>query len=170
MSKSITYKGQTYTQKSLYDLRGPEIVALYNQMADKPTKRFSSMKNGVDRTWALLEAKGKPAEAAAPVASKPAPAPAPAAAKAKATKPATTPASKAPHYIAAGVAPEGRPGVNHAIHAIAAKSGPTEREELVTKILADYTPPRSGAYDRNYVMAYIAHGLVKGYLKEVPAA
>lgn len=165
--KSITYKGQTYTQKSLYDLRGPKIVALYNSLSDKPTKRFSSMKNGVDRTWALLEAKGKPAEAAptAPAAaSKPAPAPA------KATKPAAAPAGKTPHYIAAGVAPEGRPGVNHAIHAIAAKAGTTEREELVSKILTDYTPPRSRAYDRNYVMAYIAHGIAKGYLKEVPAA
>lgn len=63
-----TFGGTSYTKKDLFSVGGKQLVELYNNLAKKagasPTKRFSSIGAGVERTWALLEQVGeKPAAA-----------------------------------------------------------------------------------------------------------
>lgn len=65
-----TFAGTDYTKKSLFNVGGKQLVELYNALAEKagatPTKRFSSIGAGVERTWALLEQVGVKPAAAAP--------------------------------------------------------------------------------------------------------
>lgn len=55
----VAFNGTNYTKKSLFDLKGADLVNLHNAAAKKaganPTKRFSSISSGVERTWKLLE-------------------------------------------------------------------------------------------------------------------
>jgi|SRR6185312_292973 len=146
------------TETELNQMTSGELVALHNKHAKAAgvpsVKRFATKASAIRRTWAVVElvqeraAKTTPAPASK-VAAKVAPA------KAREDK-----------TICAGTLPEGRPGIIHAIHNIAAKAGMLAREELVAKALAEFTPPRSQCYDRTYVLGYIAYGLRQGYLKE----
>ncbi|WVW77422.1 hypothetical protein Bhz59_00036 [Stenotrophomonas phage vB_SmaS_Bhz59] len=65
-----TFGGTEYTKKSLFNVGGKQLVELYNALAKKagatPTKRFSSIGAGVERTWALLEQVGEKPAASAP--------------------------------------------------------------------------------------------------------
>lgn len=74
---TVTFAGTGYTRKSLFDLKGSDLVALHNKLASKAkvaeTKRFSSIGAGVERTWKLLEQVGSPAAAAAKPEKAPAP-------------------------------------------------------------------------------------------------
>lgn len=67
------FNNTEYTKKALFNVGGKQLVELYNALAKKagaaPTKRFSSIGAGVERTWALLEQVGAPVEAV-PAASK----------------------------------------------------------------------------------------------------
>lgn len=69
-----TFGGTSYTKKDLFSVGGKQLVELYNNLAKKagvsPTKRFSSIGAGVERTWALLEQVGE--KPAAVVAKEPA--------------------------------------------------------------------------------------------------
>lgn len=59
MNKSVVFQGTTYTESSLFKMGGKELVLLHNDVAKKlgnwpTTNRFSSVGNGVERTWKLL--------------------------------------------------------------------------------------------------------------------
>lgn len=40
------------------------------------------------------------------------------------------------------------------------------RNAVIEKVLAEYEPPRSRSYNREYLVGYISHGISKGYLIE----
>lgn len=173
---AIAFNNVEYTKKSLFNLGGKDLVALHNAAAKKvgkaETKRFSSIAAGVDRTWSLLTeagtevaAKALPAQPAASMGTV-------TAAKASSKKPAKAKkvaAAKDPKEditLEAATKPASvRPGLNDAIYAVAKAAGPTKREALITKVLAEVTPPRSQHYEREFVLGYLAHGVRQGYLK-----
>ncbi|WP_447734775.1 hypothetical protein [Rhodanobacter soli] len=147
------------TETELNQMTSGELVALHNKHAKAAgvpsVKRFATKASAIRRTWAVVELVQKRA------AKKTTPAPA--------SKVVTKVAPAKAHedkILCAGAPPEGRPGIIHAIHSIAAKARILAREELVAKALAEFTPPRSQCYDRAYVLGYIAYGLRQGYLKE----
>jgi hypothetical protein len=171
---AIVFKSVEYTRDGLFDLRGSDLVALHNELAVKagvaPTKRFASMGKGVDRVWALLTAHGKVAVAAP--AAKEAPA-APAQRVTDQPKVKRSTNQTKPLFdkkITAAKAPEGRRGIIHAMYDISKAAGTTNREDLVTKIIAGLTPPRSKHYDRNYVLGYLAWGVRSGFFRIEDAA
>ncbi|MEO8798435.1 MAG: hypothetical protein ABI551_11155, partial [Polyangiaceae bacterium] len=83
---------------------------------------------------------------------------------AAAPKAAATPTPKRGKQIKAGELREGQGGIIQALHAIAKKAGTIDREELIERTLAEYSPPRSGAYNRTFVLGYVASAVNRGYL------
>ena len=71
-SNIVSFNGTAYTIESLEAMKGPQLVALHNELAkevdESPVKRFADKKAAVKRTWKLLEA--LPAPKQAPVAPK----------------------------------------------------------------------------------------------------
>lgn len=62
---AIAYNNTEYTKDTLFkNLTGKQLVALHNELAAKakvePTRRFSTIGAGIERTWKLLEAVGVP--------------------------------------------------------------------------------------------------------------
>ena len=59
MSKKFSFHGTTHTLKSLGEKSGPELVSLYNELADgvdmPAVSRFATRQTGIDRVWKLLE-------------------------------------------------------------------------------------------------------------------
>lgn len=170
---TITYAGTDYTKSTLGKMSGKDLVKFHNDLAAKagksPTNRFATIGAGLTRTWALLEQLGddaKPAPAGPSASMGSATAAKPAKAK-KAPKAAKVAEPKADDVIleAAKKPASVRPGLNDAIYDVAKAAGPTKREDLVAKILAEVTPPRSQYYNREYVLGYLAHGVRQGYLK-----
>lgn len=57
--KTVNFSGTAYTEQSLNTMKNGELVDLYNKIAVKlgkpTTNRFSSLGNGITRTWKLLE-------------------------------------------------------------------------------------------------------------------
>jgi len=45
-----------HSRKSLNDLSSKELVAIYNELSDKPVKKFRDKATAVDRTWAAVQA------------------------------------------------------------------------------------------------------------------
>lgn len=172
---AITFNNVEYTNKSLFTLGGKELVALHNAAAKKlgktETKRFSSIATGVERTWSLLTeagtevAKSLPAQPAASMGTVTA-ATASSKKPAKAKKVAAPKDPKEDITLEAATKPNSkRPGLNDAIYAVAKAAGPTKREALIDKVLAEVTSPRSQFYNREFVLGYLAHGVRQGYLK-----
>lgn len=145
---------QTITEADLDAMTTAQLAVLHNKLA-KPArmplvKRFATKGTAIRRTWALVElaqeraakAQPKPTTAKAP--------PQPATAQGKQIKAGTTPATKSP--------------ICHVLHAIATQAGSIDREQLIARTLAEYTPPRSATYNREFVLGYIAYGLRDGFL------
>lgn len=62
---AILYKDNEYTKDTLFQkLTGKQLVVLHNELAEKakvsPTRRFSTIGAGIERTWKLLEQVGVP--------------------------------------------------------------------------------------------------------------
>lgn len=146
-------------------------VEYYNELAAalklEPVKRFADKKTAANRINKMVSAykAAFPADAGKPEKVKNDGAPA----KVRTPKAKKEKAPAVDIVVVAHTPPSARSLVNTAVHGAASKA--ISREALVTKLLAGaMEPPRSQKFDRNYVMGYIAHGLAKGYLKEVKAA
>lgn len=137
---------QTMTEADLEAMTTTQLAAVHNKLAKRArmplVKRFATKGTAIRRTWALVELAQERATAKAP--------PQPAAAQGKQIKAGTTPATKSP--------------ICHVLHGIAAKAGTIDREQLIARTLAEYTPPRSATYNRAFVLGYIAYGLRDGFL------
>lgn len=146
------------TKEELEQLSLDTLLKIYNEKAKAlglaPVGAWSSKETAVKRTLGVIK------EAAAVTREKETPSPKPTPApKAQATR-RTPPEAK----VIAGSAPGERQTVLFNLHSLASSRKTWGREDLVTAFLEKYTPPRSGSYNRTYVMGYVAHALKAGIL------
>jgi hypothetical protein len=135
-----------YTETEISLLKLSELAEVHNAHAKAVgvpfVKRFGGKQVAVRRTWAVVELAQE---------------------RAGKVKPSST--SRALTLIQASEVPVGRKGMIQIIYSIAKRDGVLTREELIARVLSEYTPPRSTSYDRAFVMGYIAHAIREGFLE-----